>query len=334
MTEPTHDTLLQAAARIAPSVHRTPVLTCRSLDQVSGAALHFKCENFQRGGAFKIRGATNAVASLPADVAARGVATHSSGNHGAALAIAAQTAGVACHVVMPEDSVRPKVEAVRAYGAEITFCPPTMAGRTAVLDAVVARTGATFIHPYDDHRIIAGQATATLELLADAPPLDRVVVPIGGGGLAAGAALAAHHAAPRVRVVAAEPAGADDACRSLKAGQLVTDITPRTIADGLRATLGPKPFAILREHLDAVVTVEEASIVEAMRLVWQRMKIVIEPSAAVPLAAILAKRISVEGQSVGVIFSGGNVDLDDLPWRPRSQEGTGREPRIPTGRDE
>jgi len=309
-----HETLRAAATRIAPNIHRTAVLTCGTLDRRCGATMFFKCENLQKGGAFKMRGATNAVKLLDDEAALRGVATHSSGNHGAALALAARTAKMACHVVMPEGSLCTKVAAVEGYGAMVTYCPPTMAGRQATLASVVAKTGATFVHPYDDHHVIAGQATATMELIDEVPELDCVIVPIGGGGLAAGAALAAHHMAPHVRVIAVEPAGADDARRSLAGGRLVPCEAPRTIADGLRASLGEKPFAILRRHLDRVVTVSEGAIVEAMHLVWQRMKIVIEPSAAVPLAALLEARVDIQDQRVGIMLSGGNVDLDDLPW--------------------
>ena len=308
------EVLLQTAARIIPAVHRTPVLTSQSLNRRFGRELFFKCENFQRGGAFKIRGATNAVGMIGPATASRGVATHSSGNHGAALALAAGASGIACHVVMPRNSVRSKVEAVQAYGANVTFCAPTMASRQETLDAIVAQTGATVVHPYNDEHVIAGQATATMELLADVPRLDAVIVPIGGGGLAAGATLAARHTAPQVQVFAAEPAGADDAMRSFAVGRLEPVGSPETIADGLRASLGDKPFAILQQGLKAVVTVSESAIVEAMRLVWQRMKIVIEPSAAVPLAALLEERIDTTSNRVGLILSGGNVDLDALPW--------------------
>jgi threonine dehydratase len=306
---------IQAAAkRIGPFVHRTPVLTSAALDAMAGARLHFKCENLQKVGAFKMRGAANAVFSLSEAEAARGVATHSSGNHAAALALAARLRGIQAHVVMPSTSRAVKKAAVASYGARIVECEPTLAAREATLAAVVAETGATFIHPYNDPRVIAGAGTAALELLEQVAGLDVLLAPVGGGGLMSGTALAVAGAAPGTRVIGAEPDGADDAYRSLEAGHVVPSVNPRTIADGLLTSLGELTFAVLSTHLEGIWTVSEAGIVAAMRLVWERMKLVIEPSSAVPLAAVLDHRGELAGQRVGIILSGGNVDLDALPW--------------------
>ena len=306
-----------AAERIRPFVRRTPVLTAASLDARFGARLFFKCENFQRVGAFKFRGACNAVQSLSVDEAARGVATHSSGNHGAALALAARLRGVPCTVVVPRNAPTVKLAAVRGYGAEVVLCEPTLEARETTLAEVIADTGAFVVHPYDDARVIAGQGTAALELRDQVPDLDVVLVPIGGGGLAAGAALALSEPS-RVCVVAVEPAGADDAYRSLKGGERLPSVNPRTIADGLLTGLGVRNFALLQRHLDDIVRVSEEAIVQAMRLVWERMKIVVEPSAAVPLASLvdgaLASSDALGGRRIGIVLSGGNVDLDRLPW--------------------
>mgnify|MGYP006294963783 CR=1 FL=1 len=311
---PTLEDLRAAAERIAPFAHRTPVLTSAGVDRAAGARVFFKCECFQKVGAFKFRGATNAVRSLCEAEAARGVATHSSGNHAQALALAARDRGVAAHVVMPETSAAPKVAAVRGYGGRITFCAPTLEARETTLDEVVARTGAAFVHPYDDDRVIAGQGTAALELFEDVPELDALLAPVGGGGLLAGTALAAHHLSPSVRVIAGEPAGADDAARSLAAGEIVPSVAPRTIADGLLTSLGERNFPIIARHVERIATVDDDATIRAMRLVWERMKVLIEPSAAVPLAALLEGDLGLAGARVGVILSGGNVDLDRLPW--------------------
>lgn len=316
------DLMARAAAiraahrRIAPFVHRTPVLTCGRIDAAVGAALVFKCENFQKVGAFKARGAFNAVLSLGEAEAARGVVTHSSGNHAAALALAARTRGITAHIVMPETSSEAKKAAVAAYGARISFCAPTLAAREAAAAAIVAETGARLVHPYDDDAVIAGQATAAVELIEAAPGLDVVMCPVGGGGLLSGTALATRWLQPGARVIAGEPAGADDAARSLAAGALTAVDRPQTVADGLRAGLAPRTFALIQANVDAILTVSEAAIVEAMRLIWEAMKIVVEPSAAVPLAALLERRPPLAGARVGVILTGGNVDLDRLPWAP------------------
>lgn len=310
---PTLDDLRDARERIAPFVHHTPVLTSRTLDARSGAQLFFKCENLQRVGAFKFRGACNAVFALPHDDAAAGVATHSSGNHAQAVALAAQLRGIPAHIVMPTDAPAAKRAAVQGYGGRIVDCAPTLEAREETLAAVVAQTGAIPIHPYDDPRVIAGQGTAALELFEEVPDLDVVLVPVGGGGLASGTALAARYVAPEVRVMGCEPALADDAAEGFRRGVRLPPRPPLTIADGLRTALGELPFAILREHLAAMHTVTEEAIVVAMRWVWERMKLVIEPSAAVPVAAAL--RGECEGARVGVILSGGNLDLDRLPWQ-------------------
>ena len=304
-----------AHARIAPHVHRTPVLSCHALDAEVGARLWFKCENFQKVGAFKARGATNAVFSLTDDEARRGVLTHSSGNHGAALAYAARQRGIAAWVVMPENSAQVKKENVRRFGATIRFCAPNVPAREALLKEVLGETGATVIHPFDDERVIAGQATAALELLDAHPDLDVVIAPIGGGGLVSGTAIAARSLKPSIRVYGAEPVNADDAARSLRTGSVEPVSPTTTICDGLRTTLSPRTLAAIRAGVAAIGTASEEAIVRAMRMTWERMKIVIEPSSAVPLACLLEKTLDVAGANVGVILSGGNVDLDRLPWQ-------------------
>jgi threonine dehydratase len=314
MSSPTLEHVRDAAARIAPYVHRTPVYTCRSLDVMCGATLFFKCENLQKCGAFKARGATNAVLSLPDRMAGRGVATHSSGNHAAALASAARLRGIQAFVVMPENAPLVKRRAVAGYGAQIIPCQSTLAAREEKLAEVVDRTGATVIHPYDDERVIAGQGTAALELCEEVPDLDTVIVPVGGGGLISGTALALRAPSRDIRLLGAEPELADDALRSLQAGRIIPSTYPSTVADGLRTSLGRLTFPIIQRYVDGIVTVSEADIIAAMRTVWERMKLVIEPSAAVPLAAVIAGRAAVAGKRVGIILSGGNVDLDALPW--------------------
>ncbi|MFO1324739.1 MAG: pyridoxal-phosphate dependent enzyme [Burkholderiales bacterium] len=304
-----------AHARIAPYLHRTPVLTCRGLDAVTGARLFFKCENVQKVGAFKARGATNAVFSLTPELAARGVVTHSSGNHGAALAYAAKRRGIAAHVVMPENAAKIKVANVQGFGAQVHFCAPTVAAREATCASVERTTGATLIHPYDNEWVIAGQGTAALELLEEVPDLDVLVAPVGGGGLLSGTSIAAKGVRPQIVVLGAEPAGADDAARGFASGLVEPMANPQTIADGLRSTLSPRTLKALRANVSAIGTCSEAAIVAAMRMTWERMKIVIEPSSAVPLAAFLEGTLAVAGMRVGVILSGGNVDLDRLPWQ-------------------
>lgn len=311
---PTWKDVQDAAVRIRPFAHRTPVMTSTYFDTRTGATCYFKCENFQKVGAFKFRGATNAVQSLADDVAARGVVTHSSGNHAQAVAAAARTRGIHATIVMPHDAPAVKRAAVEGYGAEIVDCEPTQAAREAGADEVVARTGATLIHPYDDNRIIAGQATAALELLEATVDLDCIVTPVGGGGLLSGTCLSAAAISPQTKILGAEPAVDDDARRSLAAGRIVPATNPATVADGLRTSLGQRTFAIIRQHVADILTVPEDDIVRAMKLIWERMKIVIEPSAAVPVAALLLHADRFTGRRVGVILSGGNVDLDHLPW--------------------
>lgn len=304
-----------AARRIAGSVHRTPVITSSALNDLADRELFFKCENLQRAGAFKTRGAMNAVALLKADGRVRVVATHSSGNHGTALALAAKESGLEAVVVMPENSAVPKIAAVRRHGAQIVFCKPSGAARQAALAEVVKARDAAVVHPFDDVRVIAGQGTATLELLADRPELDAIVMPVGGGGLLSGTLIAARGIAPRVAVFAAEPAQADDAARSLATGRRVVIDAPDTIADGLRASLGEITFEHVRRFCRGIVTVSEADIVAAMRRFLECTKLLIEASSAVPVAALLARRLPPELRRVGVIVTGGNVDLDRLPWQ-------------------
>ncbi len=311
---PAFDDVRDAARRIAPHVHRTPVFTCASLDAASGARIFFKCENLQKAGAFKFRGACNAVLSLSREEAERGVATHSSGNHAAALALAARLRGIDATIVMPRDANRAKRTAVLAYGARIVECAPALASREEVLERVLAATGAVPVHPYDDPRVIAGQGSAALELLAQVPGLEVLIAPVGGGGLIAGTALAAEGLAPEATVLGAEPRAVDDAWRSLHAGRLVTEPGAPTIADGLRTTLGQLTFPIIRARVRDIVRVEEDAIAHAMRLAWERTKLIVEPSAAVVVAALLEEPARFEGRRVGAILSGGNVDLDALPW--------------------
>ncbi|MBD3221535.1 pyridoxal-phosphate dependent enzyme [bacterium] len=313
ITIPGIDDLLAAHDRIRPFVHRTPLVTCETLDRMTGAELVFKCENLQKVGAFKYRGATSAVQSLDDATAARGVATHSSGNHAQALSLAARTRGIPAYVVMPTSAPAVKRDAVAGYGAEIIPCEPTLQAREETLARVVADTGAHFVHPYDDPRVIAGQGTAALELFEDAGPLDAVITPVGGGGLLSGTAIAAVHRAPGCRVYAAEPEGADDAARSLAGGVLVPSVDPDTICDGLLTSLSERTFAIIRAHVTGIVTVSDDAVVQALRLVYERMKLVVEPSAVVGLAALLTRREAVAGRRIGVVFSGGNVDLS-RPW--------------------
>jgi len=304
-----------AHARILPFVHRTPVLTCASLDEMVGARVFFKCENFQKVGAFKARGACNGVFSLSDAAAARGVVTHSSGNHGAALAYAAQRRGIPAFVVMPENAAKIKQANVAHFGATIRFCAPTQAAREQACADVLRETGATLVHPYDDERVIAGQGTAALELLDLVPDLDAIVAPVGGGGLLSGTAIAAAALRPGILIYGAEPAGADDASRGFASGKVEPLPHPDTIADGLRATLSERTLYAIRRHATAIPTASDAAIARAMRLTWERMKIVVEPSSAVPLACLLEGTVPVSGKRVGVIVSGGNVDLDRLPWQ-------------------
>jgi threonine dehydratase len=304
----------EAHARIKDKINRTPVLTSATLDAAAGARIFFKCENFQKVGAFKARGATNAVFLLSAEEARRGVATHSSGNHAAALARAARLRGIAAHIVMPNNASEAKRAAVSRYGGSIVLCEPTLQARESACAQVLAATGATLIHPYNDLRVMAGQGTMAVELLEDFPELDFLLCPVGGGGQLAGVAVAAKSMKPDILVVGVEPAAADDAYRSFRAGHIIPSVNPQTIADGLRSSLGELPFAEIQRHVDEIVTVSEDSIVRSMRTIWEVMKIIVEPSAAVPYAALLEGKLNIAGQRVGVILSGGNLDLNTLPW--------------------
>jgi threonine dehydratase len=303
-----------AAVRIAPYVQKTPVRTSHSIDALAGAELFFKCENLQRVGAFKFRGASNAIFSLLDDVAKRGVVTHSSGNHGAAVALAAKTRGIAAHVVVPEGAVKSKVAAIERYGAALHRCPPTMAARDAAVERLLAETGGTLVHPYMTPAVIAGAATATLELIREAGPLDALIAPIGGGGLIGGSAIASNALLPGIPVYAAEPEGAADAYESLRRGERVTELKPDTICDGLRAIIGPINFALLKKYDVTVLPVADTETIAAMRMMFERMKLVVEPSSAIALAAVLRYREHFAGRRVGFILSGGNVDIGALPW--------------------
>lgn len=311
---PDLQTIKEAADRIRPYIHRTPVLTSQSINKILGTEIWFKCENFQKVGAFKSRGACNAVFSLTDEEVKRGVGTHSSGNHAQALARAALIRGCKAYIVMPETSPKVKSDAVRGYGGEITFCKPTLEARESTLEEVKRRTGATEIHPYNDYRIIAGQATAAMELLEETGPLDIIIAPIGGGGLMSGTALATSYLSPATKIFAAEPAGADDAYRSFISKTLIPSVNPKTISDGLLTSLGSKTFPIILDKVHRIITVSEESIIKAMMLTWERMKIIIEPSSAVPLAAVMENHADFAGKKVGIIISGGNVSLDKLPW--------------------
>lgn len=311
---PSFSDIQTAHDRIRPFIHRTPVLTSKSINQIVGAELFFKCENFQKVGAFKFRGACNSVLALSDEEAKKGVCTHSSGNHAAALALAARMRGIPAYIVMPENAPEIKKKAVAGYGAQITFCEPTLAARESTLKKVAAETGATEIHPYNYFNVICGQGTAAKELIEETGQLDILMVPVGGGGLLSGTAISAKAMLPDVRVIAAEPAGADDAFRSFQSKTLQPSVNPKTIADGLLTSLGSITFPIIQNEVDQIVTVSEESIIAAMRMIWERMKIIIEPSSAVPLAAILENKVNVKGKKVGIILSGGNVDLGRLPF--------------------
>ena len=304
----------EARTRIVGRVNQTPVLTSGTLDTQAGARLYFKCENFQKAGAFKARGATNAVFSLSESEARHGVATHSSGNHAAALARAAKLRGIPAHIVMPDNAPQTKRASVTRYGGRIVFCESTLQARESTVARVIADTGAVLVHPYNDLRVMAGQATTGVELMEAIPELDLIVCPVGGGGLLSGIAVAAKTMKPAVRVIGVEPAGADDAARSFKAGQIIPSVNPRTIADGLRSSLGEKPFAEIRRYVDDIVTVSDEAIVQAMRLIWEVMKIIVEPSGAVPYAAIIEERLAVRQRQVALVLTGGNLDLDRLPF--------------------
>jgi threonine dehydratase len=314
-TLPVWEDVLAAHERIRPHIHRTPILTSRVIDELAGATLFFKCENFQKAGAFKVRGACNAVFGLPEAIAAKGVATHSSGNHALSLSYAAGRRGIPCHVVMPRTAPQAKKDAVRAYGGIITECEPSTSSREAYFARLQAETGADFVHPYNDGRVIAGQATCAKEMIEDLGPLDAIIAPIGGGGMVSGTCLTCSAIAQGTRIYAAEPQAADDAFQSFRQGRIVAYDAPVTVADGLKVPLKERTWHFVSRHVTDVLTAGEEEIIAAMRLTWARLKIVIEPSSAVPLAAILGNRDIFAGQRVGVIITGGNVDLDRLPWQ-------------------
>lgn len=315
MTElPTFSDIEKAHDRIRPYIHHTPVLSSKSINEMVGADLFFKCENLQKVGAFKFRGACNSVFALTDEEAKNGVCTHSSGNHAAALALAARMRGIPAYIVMPENAPEIKKIAVAGYGAQITFCTPTLEARESTLKKVAAETGATEIHPYNYFNVICGQGTAAKELIEEIGHLDVVMAPVGGGGLLSGTAVSTKALLPEAKVIAAEPAGADDAFRSFYSKTLQASVAPKTIADGLLTSLGSLTFPIILKEVDQIVTVSEEGIVAAMRMIWERMKIIIEPSSAVPLAAILENKLDVKGKRVGIILSGGNVDLGKLPF--------------------
>lgn len=315
MKLPEFKNIEQAHELIKPFVHRTPVLSSGTLNRILNCELHFKCENLQKVGAFKFRGACNAVFSLSDADTTRGVCTHSSGNHAAALSLAAAMRGIPAYIVMPRTAPSIKKEAVQSYGGQITFCEPTLEARETTLSKIAAETGAVEIHPYTNFNVICGQGTATKELIEDAGLFDVIMCPVGGGGLLSGTAITARALNPQALVIAAEPEGADDAFRSFHAHKLIPSVNPKTIADGLLTSVGEINFRIIQRKTDQIVTVSERGIVRAMRLIWERMKIIVEPSSSVPLAAILENKLDVRGKKVGIILSGGNVDLEKLPFR-------------------
>lgn len=314
-TIPNLQAIQEAHDRIVPFIHRTPILTSESINKITGADIYFKCENFQKVGAFKARGGLNAVLSLSSEEGKHGVATHSSGNHAQAIAMAAQMAGYPAYIVMPSNAPEVKKKAVKGYGAEITECEPTLQARESNVDRLISEKGATMIHPYNDYRIIAGQATAGKELLEDVEvKLDYIITPVGGGGLLSGCSLAAHYLSPETKVIGAEPEGADDAYQSFKSGQLIPQKNPNTIADGLLTSLGERNFEIIKTHVQDILLTNDEEIIKAMRMIWERMKIIVEPSCAVPLAALIRNAANFKGKKVGIVLSGGNVDLGKLPF--------------------
>ncbi|MGI9389856.1 MAG: beta-hydroxyaspartate dehydratase BhcB [Boseongicola sp.] len=314
MEIPTFDDVVTAHERVTPYIHRTPVLTSSFLNDLTGAELFFKCENFQKAGAFKVRGASNAVFGLSEEDARNGVCTHSSGNHALSLSYAAGRRGIPCNVVMPHTAPQAKKDAVLGYGGTITECEPSTSSREAVFAEVQAKTGGDFVHPYNDPRVIAGQGTCSRELMEQTNGLDAVVAPIGGGGMISGTCLTLSNTAPDTQVIAAEPEQADDAYRSFKAGYIIADDAPKTVADGLKVPLKELTWHFVSSHVTDILTASEDEIIEAMKLIWKRMKIVMEPSSAVPLATILKNKGRFAGKRVGIIITGGNVDLDALPW--------------------
>lgn len=312
---PTYQDVINASERIKPFANQTPVLTSSYLNKQAKAELYFKCENFQKIGAFKFRGACNAIFSLPREDGEKGVITHSSGNHAQAVALASKINGYTATIVMPENAPTVKVNAVKGYGANVVFCKPTIQDRQKTADRIIRETGATFIHPYNDPYVIAGQGTCAKEFLDEVPDLDLIITPVGGGGLISGTAITAHFLNPDLKVIGAEPELADDARRSFLSGKIEPVLRTDTVADGLRTSLGEIPFEIIQNYVSDIVTVSENSIIRDMRTVWERMKIIIEPSCSVPIAAVLDGKIDVNGKKAGIIITGGNVDLDHLPWQ-------------------
>jgi threonine dehydratase len=311
---PSLQDIIEAHERIKNQIHRTPILSSSSINKIAGCEIYFKCENFQKVGAFKFRGASNAVLSLSEEELQKGVATHSSGNHAAALALAAQMKNIPAYIVMPRTAPQIKKIAVQGYGAKIIFCEPTLKVREESLAKVVGETGATFIHPYNNYSVIAGQATCAKEILEDISDLDYIIPPVGGGGLASGTCLSAKYFSDKTKVIGAEPKGADDAFRSLRDNKIYPSVNPKTICDGLLTNLGDKTFAILNTNLEEILTASEESIIEAMKLIWERMKIIVEPSGAVTLAVVLENKEKFAGKKIAIILSGGNVDLRKVPW--------------------
>ncbi|MBL4624478.1 MAG: pyridoxal-phosphate dependent enzyme [Flavobacteriales bacterium] len=311
-TIPTKLELIECADRIAPYIHNTAILTSQTIDNLSGTEIFFKCENFQKMGAFKMRGATNAILQLTEEEKAKGVVTHSSGNFAQAVSLAAQNLEVKAHIVMPKNAPQPKKKAVIGYGGIITECEPTLEARETMVSEIITQTGTVPLHPSNQMEVIIGQGTAAMELLEKQPDLDLILIPVGGGGLLAGTALAAHYFSKNCKVIGAEPKGADDAFRSLAAGKILDNKSANTIADGLRTRLGDQNFPIIQEFVDKIVLVEEQEIIDTMKLVWERMKMIIEPSSAVAIAPVL--RGEFKGEKVGIIVSGGNVDLANLPF--------------------
>jgi len=311
---PTKEQLLDRHEQIKPYIHRTPILSSTHVNERSGASVFFKCENFQKMGAFKMRGAISAILNLSEEERQRGVVTHSSGNFAQAVSLSAKLTGIPANIVMPSTAPKVKQEAVKGYGGKITISKPTLEAREKAAQEIVSETNGTFLHPSNDLDVILGNATAAIELLEDHPDLDYILTPVGGGGLVAGAALAAHHLGKNCLCIGSEPMEADDAYRSLQSGRIETNITCNTIADGLRTQLGDINFPIIQKYVDRIIRVEEAEIVSAMRIIWERMKIIIEPSCAVPFAAVLKEKKQFQNKKIGIIISGGNVDLQNLPF--------------------
>lgn len=314
MSTPSKNDIIKAADRLSPHIHRTPIHTSKAINKILGTELFFKCENFQKVGAFKYRGATNAVIQLSKKDLQYGVATHSSGNHAQALALAAKMSNTKAYIVMPSNAPESKIEAVKGYGAKIIECEPTLEARESTLNQVIKKTNAHFIHPYNDYRIITGQATAAKELIEEQPELDFIIAPVGGGGLLSGTALSVKYFSPLTKVIGAEPIGADDAYKSFVAGKIIPSINPDTIADGLLTSLGELTFPIIRKNVMKILTIQDSFTIEAMQLIWSRMKIVVEPSAAVPLAVVMKNQAFFRDKNIGIILSGGNVDLNKLPF--------------------